>query len=68
MMETPETNVKLAALNLLRYKMLKEVARSMMPCLTVEELNDILIVAGLPAVTPKELEVKEIDVLLEKEG
>ena len=70
MMETPETNVKLAALNLLRYKMVKEVGLTTcrMPALSVDELNDILIVAGLPVVTPKEVEAKEIDVLLDKEG
>lgn len=71
MMDTPETNVKLAALNLLRYKMLKSIEKNegrYTPDIDVEELNDVLIVAGLPVVTPAEVKAKEIDVLLEREG
>lgn len=68
MLETPETNVNMAALRLLRYKMLKATKESedskynTTPMIYVEELNDILVVAGLPVVVPDEVEVRELEV------
>lgn len=72
MLQTPETNTKWAALNLLRFKMLKKIKEKegsgFEPKLSVEELNEVLLVGGLEVVSPKEIEVKEIDILLDKEG
>ena len=72
-METPETNVKLAALNLMRFKMLKAIKEyeghtyNTEAKIKVEELNEVLLVAGLPVIVPGELEAKEIDVIEPKE-
>lgn len=67
--ETPETNVKMAALKLLRHKMLVEMGKGRtFPSLEVEDVNEILIVAGLPVVTPDELKAPEVEVVkVEKE-
>ena len=61
--ETPETNVRLAALKLMRHKMLMEMANNSMPRLYFEDVNEILIVAGLPVITPDEIHKKELDVI-----
>lgn len=64
---TPENNVQWAALKLLRFKMLKAIEEgkksNFKPEIPVEELNDILIVAGFEVVVPEETKVKEIDVI-----
>ena len=55
-----------AALELLRYKMLKAIEKNKSNYATelkVEELNDILLVGGLPVVVPDEVKVKEVDVI-----
>jgi hypothetical protein len=55
-----------AALELLRYKMLKAIEKNKSNYATelkVEELNDILLVGGLPIVVPDEVKVKEVDVI-----
>lgn len=67
--ETPETNVKMAALKLLRHKMLVEMGKGRtFPSLEVEDVNEVLIVAGLPVVTPDELKAPEVEVInVEKE-
>lgn len=67
--ETPETNVKMAALKLLRYKMLVEMGKGRtFPSLEVEDVNEVLIVAGLPVVTPDESKAPEVEVInVEKE-
>lgn len=67
--ETPETNVKMAALKLLRHKMLVEMGKGRtFPSLEVEDVNEILIVAGLPVITPDELKAPEVEVVkVEKE-
>jgi len=62
-METPETNVKMAALKLLRHKALIEIANSQYPRLTMQDVNEVLIVAGLPVVMPDEIHVDEVDVI-----
>lgn len=67
MLQTPETNVQMAALKLLRFKMLKAIeeakGRTFDPTIHVEELNEVLYVAGVELVIPAETEVKEIDVI-----
>ena len=61
-METPETNVKLAALNLLRHKALMELANGC--CLLNEkDINEVLLVAGLPVIVPDEINKKELEVM-----
>lgn len=66
-METPETNVKMAALNLLRHKMLIEVGRgSTFPMLTLDDINEVLIVAGLPVITPNEVNAPELKIIKTK--
>ena len=62
--ETPETNVKRAALNLMRHKMLMQIASgSNMPCLYYEDVNEILLVAGLPVIVPSEINKQELNVI-----
>ena len=64
MYETPETNVKRAALNLMRHKMLMQIASgSNMPCLYYEDVNEILLVAGLPVIVPSEINKQELNVI-----
>ena len=62
-METPETNVKMAALKLLRHKILTELASSKFPSLSVEDVNEVLVVAGLPVVLPEEVNIKNLEVM-----
>ena len=68
--ETPETNVKAAALKVMRHKMLVQIGRgSSYPSLDLEDVNEILIVAGLPVIVPAEIKAPEIDVIkVEKEA
>lgn len=62
--ETPETNVNRAALKLLRHKMLVEVGRGRSyPSLDVDDINEVLIVAGMPVVMPDEIKAKKVDVI-----
>jgi len=61
--ETPESNIKLAALRLLRHKALVKLAQDRTYLLGIEDVNEILCVAGLPVIVPEELKAKEIDVI-----
>lgn len=67
--ETPETNVKMAALKLLRHKMLmsigeaKEKTFDTTPKLYLEDINEVMIVAGLPVITPEEIIAPELKVI-----
>lgn len=61
--EMPETNVKLAALKLLRHKMLAQMASSKYPSLDAEDINEVLVVAGLPVIVPEEINSKEVKVI-----
>ena len=66
--ETPENNVKMAALKLLRHKMLVRIGEGYKSLYT-EDINEILVVAGLPLITPDELKAPEVDVIkVEKEA
>lgn len=66
--ETPETNVKSAALKLLRHKALVRVSKGSIFLLEIEDVNEILTVAGLPLITPAEVNAPEVDVIkVEKE-
>ena len=62
--ETPETNVKMAALKLMRHKALIKLAKDRNYLLDIEDVNEILLVAGLPVIMPEELNKKEVEVML----
>lgn len=65
-LETPETNVKLAALNLLRFKTLCELGKDgklSTWVLRAQDVNEVLTVAGLPLIVPTELHSKEVNVI-----
>lgn len=61
--ETPESNVKLAALKLLRHKMLEQMASNKYPSLDAKDINEVLVVAGLPVIIPSEINKKEVEVI-----
>ena len=62
--ETPETNVKMAALKLMRFKTLCEMSESASDwVLKLRDVNEILTVAGLPVIIPNEIEVPEVDII-----
>lgn len=66
--ETPECNIKLAALRLLRHKALVKLAQDRTYLLDIEDVNEILTVANLPVIMPAEINTKEINVIkLDKE-
>lgn len=68
--ETPENNVNWAALKLLRHKMLIEMGKGRTyPTLDVDDVNEILVVAGLPVIVPDELKAPELKIIkLNEEG
>lgn len=62
--ETPDNNVRAAALRLMRFKALIEVRNSTNEwVLNLRDVNEILTVAGLPVIVPEEVHVKEVDVI-----
>lgn len=64
--ETPENNVKMAALKLLRFKTLTELGRDgklSTWVLRAQDVNEILTVAGLPLIVPEEIHAKEVEVI-----
>ena len=62
--ETPENNIRAAALRDMRHKMLVQIAKgSAYPSLDLEDVNEILVVAGLPVIVPDEIHAKEVDVI-----
>lgn len=62
--ETPENNVKVAALNLMRHKILINIGKGFSyPGLDLDDINEIFIVAGLPVVVPEEVKAKELKVI-----
>lgn len=64
--ETPENNVKLAALNLMRFKAMREIAydKNLNYVFSIDDVNEILLVAGLPVIVPGEVNKKEVEVIL----
>ena len=52
-----------AALVLLRHKALMQLAHGGLCLLDENDINEVLIVAGLPVVIPGELEKKELEVM-----
>lgn len=55
----------IVALELLRFLMLKEIGEDReRPMIRVEKLNEVLLVAGQPLVTPAEVEEKEVEVII----
>lgn len=63
-METPETNVKWAALNLLRFKAMSQMCAGKSTCtLNEADVNEILLVGGMPLITPAEFKAPELKVI-----
>lgn len=63
-METPETNVKWAALNLLRFKAMRQMCEGKNTCtLDENDVNEILLVAGMPLIVPESFKAKELEVI-----
>lgn len=67
MIETPETNVKMAALKLMRHKVLIQISKNQYPMLSIDDVNEVLTVAGLPVVVPDEVKAKEVDIIQPEE-
>lgn len=62
--ETPETNVKGAALKLLRFKAMSQMCEGKTTCTLDEaDVNEILLVGGMPLITPDEFKVPELKVI-----
>lgn len=58
-----DETVGLAALNLLRHKMLVQVQQNKFPSLDILDVNEVLLVAGLPLIVPDEVNAKEVQVI-----
>lgn len=52
-----------AAIELARHKMLMQMAKGYSFGLNEEDINEVMIVAGLPLLTPDELNAPELDVI-----
>lgn len=53
-----------AALELMRHKMLVEMASDKKyPSLNNNDINEILIVAGMPVIVPNEVNIPELDII-----
>lgn len=53
-----------AALELMRHKMLVEMASGKnYPGLNNDDINEILIVAGMPIIVPNEINIPELDII-----
>lgn len=53
-----------AALDLLRHKLLKELAEeSKYPSIKADEINEVFVVAGMPVVVPGEVNAKEVEII-----
>jgi hypothetical protein len=53
----------MAALKLLRHKVLVNLASNRMGILYLEDVNEILVVAGLPVIVPNEANIPELDII-----
>ena len=53
----------LASLELLRFKSLVDMGEGRSPVLNIKDINEVLMVAGLPVIVPGELEKKELEVM-----
>ena len=62
--ENPENNVRAAALRVMRHKMLVQIGKgSGYPSLDLDDVNEILIVAGLPVIIPVEIKAPELKII-----
>ena len=52
-----------AALELMRFKALMDIAGDTVPPLDIKDINEILIVAGIPVIVPDEVNKKELEVI-----
>ena len=52
-----------AALELMRFKALVDVAGDTVPLLDIKDINEILIAAGIPVIVPDEVNKKELEVI-----
>ena len=58
------TNERLtAALELMRFKAVMDLAGNNAPILDIKDINEILITAGLPVIVPDEVNKKEVEVI-----
>lgn len=48
-----------SAIELARYKMKREIEKTKYPSLSLEDVNEIMLVAGVPMISEDELEVVE---------
>lgn len=60
---TPANNIQHAALKLMRHKALIKLAQDRNYLLDIEDVNEVLLVAGLPLIIPEGLTAPEIDVI-----
>lgn len=62
-MENSKNERLLAALELLRFKALADMAGNNTPLLDFKDINEILLVAGIPVIVPDEINKKELEVM-----
>ena len=61
---TPENNLWVAALKLMRYKMLIQIGENdKYPSLDINDVNEILTVANMPLIVPSEIETPELKII-----
>jgi hypothetical protein len=58
-MNNPEMQ---ASLNLLRYKMLMQIAGGK-DTISYMDVNEVLLVGGMPVITPEEINAKELQII-----
>ena len=62
-MENSKNERLLAALELMRFKALSDIAGNTVPLLDIKDVNEILLVAGMPVIVPDEVNKKELEVI-----
>lgn len=55
------------ALELLRHKVIVDLGRGYSGIMNVEDINECLVVAGMPVITPGDLKAKEVTVIKTEE-
>lgn len=60
--ETKEMRSRIS-MELMRYKILSMMASNCTPQLYIEDVNELMIVAGLPVIVPDEVNKKELEVM-----
>ena len=52
-----------AALDLMRFKALLDIGGGHVPTMGINDINEVLTVAGLPVIVPEEANKKELEVM-----